>query len=188
MHWPLWAKPCCWVGSTGIDPRGTKPRVMAAQGPAAVKMLAAPGWTGQCGHWLTGPVSAYARDARLASGCLSSDLKVFSGFSLSLLLRLTSAFVVGGWMAPSTQNDYVLWNRKARGWVEIVISFKMTRKNIKEEKINMMPEQASNKNERQRILSKVISISGISTGHVLLKNNFALCRCIRLFSRCPWSR
>jgi len=58
----------------------------------------------------------------------------------------------------------------------------MTGKNIKGEKINTMHEQASNKNERQRLLPKVISILGVSTGQVLLKNSFALGRCVSFVS------
>lgn len=89
--------------------------------------------------------------------------------------------------APSAQNDHVLWYREARGWGEIVVSFLLTSENIKESKINIVPEQAGNRNERQRMLSKVISISGVSTGYVLLKNDFALCRCSRPFCFCLWN-
>lgn len=124
MHWPRWAKPCCWVGSTGRDSRGAKPGAMGAW-----RCQQQAGWTGQCRHWLTGSVFAWQEMhvCPLAASVVTDRFS--SGFSLSLLLRYTSAFVVGGWMTSSAQDDW-----KARGWVEIVISFQMTSKNTRGKK------------------------------------------------------
>lgn len=120
--WPCW-KPCCWVGSAGADPVGAKPRVVAPWGPGAMEMLGSPGWTGQCWHCLMGPSSACARGASLASGCLFSGLQDFWDSYCLYCSDQPSAFVVVSWMAPLAQKDNVLWYRKARVWVEIVIPY-----------------------------------------------------------------